>query len=117
MEFRPYQIKAYNICLEYFKSNNPVPSIAVLPTAWGKSFLIAQLAKTLQKWVLILQPSIELLDQNYNKFILTGEQASVYSASKKTREIGNVTYATLGSIISAKNIADKFSYIIIDECH
>jgi len=58
------------------------------------------------------------LEQNYNKFINLGGDASIYSAAMGEKEIGNVTYATIGSIV---NIAHKFrdlgiTKVIIDEC-
>lgn len=94
------------------------PSIIVAPTAFGKSIVIAAIAKELGEKLLVLQPSKELLEQNYNKFITLGGEASIYSASMGSKELGDVTYATIGSII---NIAGKFrelgvTKIIIDEC-
>jgi DNA repair protein RadD len=58
------------------------------------------------------------LEQNYNKFINLGGKASIYSAAMGEKEIGDITYATIGSIV---NIAHKFhtlgiSKVIIDEC-
>lgn len=94
------------------------PSIIVAPTAFGKSIVIAAIAKELGEKLLVLQPSKELLEQNYNKFITLGGQATIYSASMGSKELSDVTYATIGSII---NIAGKFremgvTKIIIDEC-
>jgi DNA repair protein RadD len=68
--------------------------------------------------LVVIQPSKELLEQNYNKFINLGGKASIYSAAMGEKEIGDVTYATIGSIV---NIAHKFntlgiSKVIIDEC-
>ena len=57
-----------------------------LPTGSGKSIIIAKIVKELTGKVLILQPSIELLTQNYQKYenVIKDhpelEQASVYSA-------------------------------------
>jgi DNA repair protein RadD len=66
----------------------------------------------------VIQPNKELLEQNYNKFIGLGGTASIYSAAMGEKEIGEVTYATIGSII---NVAHKFhsmgiNKVIIDEC-
>jgi DNA repair protein RadD len=106
------------IGVEFFKTPKMKPSIIVAPTAFGKSIVIAAIAKELGEKLLVLQPSKELLEQNYNKFITLGGEASIYSASMGSKELGDVTYATIGSII---NIAGKFkemgvSKIIIDEC-
>lgn len=115
LELRSNQVKSVEIGTSYFKDKKPPPSIMVLPTAAGKSIIIAQICKNVEEKILILQPSKELLEQNYAKFTLLGGEASIYSASLNTKEIGHVTYATIGSI---KNIGHKFSgyKLIIDEC-
>ena len=58
------------------------------------------------------------MEQNYGKFINLGGKATIYSASMGSKELSDVTYATIGSII---NIAPKFkeygiTKVIIDEC-
>jgi len=118
MELRPNQIEPVKKGVDFFKSKKPHPSIIVAPTAFGKSIIIAEIAHRLGEKILVIQPSKELLEQNYNKFINLGGKASIYSASMNEKEIGEVTYATIGSIV---NIAWKFhelgiSKVIIDEC-
>ncbi len=118
MELRPNQIEPVKKGVEFFKSKKPHPSIIVAPTAFGKSIVIAEIAHQLGEKILVIQPSKELLEQNYNKFINLGGKASIYSASMNEKEIGDVTYATIGSIV---NIAWKFHElgihkVIIDEC-
>ena len=118
MKLRANQIEPVTIGVEFFKLPKMAPSIIVAPTAFGKSIVIAHIAKGIGEKVLVLQPSKELLEQNYNKFIFFGGSASIYSASMGQKELGDITYATIGSII---NIAHKFremgvSKIIIDEC-
>lgn len=118
MELRPNQIEPVKKGIEFFKEKKPVPSIIVAPTAFGKSIVIASIAKGIGEKVLVIQPSKELLEQNYNKYINLGGEASIYSAAMKEKEIGDVTYATIGSIVS---VASKFreygiTKVIIDEC-
>jgi DNA or RNA helicases of superfamily II len=118
MKLRENQIEPVAIGVEFFRTPKMKPSIIVAPTAFGKSIVIAAIAKELGEKILVLQPSKELLEQNYNKFITLGGEASIYSASMGSKELGDVTYATIGSII---NIAYKFkemgvTKIIIDEC-
>jgi DNA repair protein RadD len=118
MELRPNQIEPVRKGVEFFKSKKPHPSIIVAPTAFGKSIVIAKIAHELGEKLLVIQPSKELLEQNYNKFINLGGKASIYSASMNEKEIGEVTYATIGSIVK---IAHKFHTlgirkVIIDEC-
>lgn len=122
MSFTPrvYQAKARVDAINYLKSGYKGPGLLVLPTGAGKSWIIADLIQHLgDPPTLVIQPSEELLTQNFKKY--TGNelkgQASLYSASVDTKEIGNVTYATPGSI---KNEASSFSHIeliIIDEAH
>ena len=118
MELRPNQILPVERGVAFFKQKKAEPSIVVAPTAFGKSVVIAQIAKEVGEKMLVIQPNKELLEQNYNKFIGLGGTASIYSAAMGEKEIGDVTYATIGSIV---NVAHKFksmgiTKVIIDEC-
>ena len=118
MKLRENQIEPVAIGVEFMKTPKMKPSIIVAPTAFGKSIVIAAIAKELGEKLLVLQPSKELLEQNYDKFVTLGGEASIYSASMGSKELGDVTYATIGSIIK---IAGRFremgvTKIIIDEC-
>ena len=118
LELRPNQIEPVRKGIEYFSEKRPVPSIIVAPTAFGKSIVIASIAKGVGEKILVIQPSKELLEQNYNKFINLGGEATIYSAAMGEKEIGDVTYATIGSIVK---VAGKFkeygiTKVIIDEC-
>ena len=118
LTLRKNQIEPVRIGIEYFSEKKPVPSIIVAPTAFGKSIVIAAIAKGIGEKVLVIQPSKELLEQNYEKFINLGGKATIYSASMGEKEIGDVTYATIGSIVK---VATKFkelgiTKVIIDEC-
>jgi DNA repair protein RadD len=119
MELRPNQVKPVQIGIDFFKQTNPSPSIIVAPTAFGKSIAIAKIAEKVEGNLLILQPSKELLEQNFNKFLMIGGNASIYSASFNSKKISSVTYATIGSIQQiGKLFKDKgFTKMIIDECH
>lgn len=117
---REYQNRAVEESLKFIKdkSNNKKP-ILVLPTGAGKSWIIAAIANELDFPIIVLQPNKELLVQNYNKYISFGNKASIFSASLKTKEIGHVTFATIGSI---KSLGTKFKelgvkLVIIDEAH
>mgnify|MGYP001551231444 CR=1 FL=1 len=118
MKLRDNQIEPVRLGVQYFKEPKPVPSLIVAPTAFGKSIVIAKIAKEVGEKILVIQPSKELLEQNYEKFIKLGGEAEIYSASLGEKEIGDVTYATIGSIV---NVAWKFkelgiTKVIIDEC-
>jgi DNA repair protein RadD len=118
LKLRENQVEPVKKGVEFFQQKKSVPSIIVAPTAFGKSIVIAEIAHQLGEKLLVIQPSKELLEQNYTKFINLGGQASIYSAAMGEKEIGEVTYATIGSIV---NIAHKFNTlgikkVIIDEC-
>jgi len=96
--------------------------------AAGKSFMIAHIAGELHrisggKRVLCLAPSAELVKQNHGKFLLTGERASIFSASagfKSTRNF--VVFGTPGTVKNAisrftRPGKDGFCAVIVDECH
>lgn len=109
--------------IQFFQEEKPKPSLIVLPTAWGKSILTAFVAKNTTDRLLILQPSKELLEQNYCKYMNLcgdfGTNAGIYSASFGRKEIAQITYATIGSI---KNLGETFkrygfSKMLIDEAH
>lgn len=116
---RDYQLNAVGEAIEFFRNgkHKDIP-IIVAPTAAGKSLYVAHIASELRAGVLVLQPTKELLDQNYEKFKSYGGTASIYSASAGKKEISSyVTFATIGSI---KNKVEQFrhiKYVIIDECH
>lgn len=120
---RHYQEKAVSRAVSFFDSVAKIKPILVLPTGSGKSIIIADITRQLQDDVLILQPSKELLEQNYLKYQMAREmfpeipQASVYSASVGIKEKGQVTFAMIGSI---RNCSEEFAsvkHVIIDECH
>lgn len=119
MELRPNQVKPVEIGINFFKDKHSRPSIIVAPTAFGKSIVIAKIAEKVEGNLLIIQPSKELLEQNYTKFIGLGGSASIYSASFNSKRISQVTYATIGSIKDIGRLFKEkgFTKMIIDECH
>lgn len=119
---RDNQQEPIDKAISFFKERNPKPSLIVLPTAWGKSILTAFVAKHTNDRLIVLQPSKELLEQNYKKYmhLCNGfANVGIYSASFGRKEIAQVTYATIGSIksIGAKFKELGFTKILIDEAH
>lgn len=105
MELRKNQKEPVRKGVEFFKKKKPNPSLIIAPTAFGKSIVISQIAHEVKDKIIVLQPSKELLEQNLSKLEALGGSASVYSASMGIKEIGMITYATIGSI---KNIGHAF---------
>jgi DNA repair protein RadD len=114
---RPYQKKVVDDAINFFNSKSKKREIIVAPTASGKSIIIAFITKELKEGVLVLQPSKELLLQNFEKFKIAGGEAKIFSASVGKKEIGDVTFATIGSIVKKPELFTHKKYIIIDECH
>lgn len=118
-KLRNYQDDSVNVGIEILTSSKPRRELLVLPTGAGKSIVIAKIVDQISEPVIILQPSKELLEQNYNKFINVGGKASIYSASAGIKEIGHVTFATIGSIKKEIEKLKKLGKVkvIIDEAH
>lgn len=136
-KLRDYQDKGVGACKDVLLSKTRTKQVVVAPTGAGKSIYIAYSAKAVDYPLIVLQPSKELLKQNYSKFTQIGGEASIYSVSTKEfqknnvpytridgkeipcQEIGHVTYATIGSIMKdwEKFKKLKVKGIIIDECH
>jgi DNA repair protein RadD len=119
---RKNQSEPIKKAVEFFKAKSPSPSLIILPTAWGKSILTAFTAKDTDGKLLVLQPSKELLEQNYKKYVSLCEfeaQAGIYSASFGRKEINRITYATIGSIKNCGSLFKKlgFKNLLIDEAH
>ena len=121
---RDYQEKSIQEGLRFFRSDKGVNEIHVLPTGAGKSVCIAGVADRLGEPVLVLQPSQEILKQNYAKYISYGGHAGVYSASLGRKDLSQVTFASIQSVMSRVKgryvSVHKFTdyrYIIVDECH
>ena len=115
IQLRPYQELARADSIRWL-DNYEGPGIVVAPTAWGKSILIASLAHYYGN-MLVFQPSKELLAQNFRKYQNFSDDGCIYSASFKTKEHGNVTFATLGSVKSKPEDFAHYEYLLVDECH
>lgn len=115
-QLRPYQADSTRLGVEYLQGKSNDNAVIVLPTGAGKSIVIANLVAPLEGKTIILQPSKEILEQNYEKYSKYGK-ASIYSASAGEKIIGRVTFCTIGSIINKKHLFTGLKNILIDECH
>lgn len=121
---RENQTEPIRKAIAFFQEKKPKPSLIVLPTAWGKSILTAFVAKNTTDRIIVLQPSKELLEQNYKKYLhLCADEifcnAGIYSASFRRKEIAQITYATIGSIksLGERFKREGFTKMLIDEAH
>lgn len=119
---RPYQNDAVEAALSWVRRSIE-PCVIEAATGAGKSLIIAQIAKTLHgmsgKAILCIAPSAELVTQNREKYLLTGEPASMYSASGGAKCLRHpVVFATPGTFKRvARKMGDRFAAVVIDECH
>ena len=118
IQLRYYQEAAVNGILNFFSQGKTL-GLLVLPTGAGKSYVIAYAAERTGGNVLVLCPTKEILEQNYNKFRAecpdTG--AAMFSASVGRKDRATVTFATIGSIVGHPELFQGFQKIIIDEAH
>jgi len=100
-----------------------MPGLLELATGAGKSWIAAAIADWVYqhsgKKVLCLQPSKELTEQNAEKYLATGNPASIFSASAGSKCMRhNVIYATPGTVKnSLSRFGDAFGAVILDEAH
>lgn len=115
-KLREYQEEAVKAGLRTIEQGKK--EIIVAPTGAGKSIIIANLALRIGKPVLVLQPSKEILFQNYQKMLDYGyTDIAKYSASAGEKNLANITFATIGSIKNKAYLFQDIGAIIIDEAH
>lgn len=113
---RPYQEAAIDAGVNHLlhgKGNG----VAVLPTAAGKSIVLAGIAHKLQQPILVFQPTTEILYQNYEKMQSYGYFPTIFSASAGQKQVSEITFATIGSAVNKPGLFKKFKHVLIDECH
>lgn len=122
MELRYYQQEAVNSVYDYLREHDDNPCV-VLPTAAGKSLVLAQIAKdAVERWngrVLILAHVKELLEQNADKIrkLCPEMKIGIYSAGLKTRQTEEpVIVAGIQSVYDKAAELGSFDLVIVDEC-
>lgn len=114
---RDYQKQASDAAVACFK-RGMWNGLLVLPTASGKSHIVADIALRLDSPLLVFQPTREILLQNYDKILKTGmTDVGIYSASLGEKNIRRITLATIGSVHNHMEDFRLFRYVIVDEAH
>lgn len=115
----PHQVTPIQVCTDILKSVKPRKEIVVAPTGCGKSLYIGFAANAVDFPLIVLQPSKELLEQNYEKYTSLGGEAEIYSSSLKLKNLGKVTFATIGSIKKEVEAIKALGVtaIVVDEVH
>lgn len=117
-QLRPYQKQASDAAVSAFTSKKDSNGLLILPTGAGKSLVIADIASRLNGPLLVLQPSKEILEQNFSKLQSYGcWDCDIYSASVGRKNINRITFATIGSVMNHMDEFSHFKNIMIDECH
>jgi DNA repair protein RadD len=114
---RQYQQEAVDAAVDFLTCPKDENGLEVLPTGSGKSLVIAGIVDRLDAPCLVLQPTQEILAQNFAKFQAYGYHPAIYSASFGKKQIGDITLATIGSIIRKPELFKHVKYIIQDEAH
>ena len=66
-KLRNYQQRASDAAVDYFTSKTKGNGLIILPTGAGKSLVIADIASRIDQPLIVLQPSKEILEQNFSK--------------------------------------------------
>ena len=122
---RGYQEESIRLGVDFLNSDEGPNEIHVIPTGGGKSHCIGGICDRVNMPILVLQPSEEILRQNYGKFVAYGHHAGMFCASVGRKDLSRVTFASIQSVMSRDRSgrylnASKFlhfRHIIIDECH
>ena len=120
---RPYQQQAHDAAIAWVRKYTE-PCLIELPTGAGKSHVIAAIAQTIHeishgKHVLCIQPSLELLNQNADKYRATGNECSLFSASAGQKCLKYpVVFATEKTVKNRiHQFGNQFCAVILDEAH
>ena len=120
---RDYQQTAHDSIIDWTRVCTE-PCLIEAATGAGKSHIIAAIAQTLHriskgKHILCIAPSAELVVQNREKYVATGNPASVFSASLGAKELRHpVVFGTPGTIKNKiHRFGAQFCAVVVDECH
>jgi DNA repair protein RadD len=123
MILRPYQAEAHAAVMAWVRRSVD-PCLIEAPTGAGKSLIIAALARDLHaisgcKHILCIAPSAELVQQNHEKYLATGNPASMFSASAGEVSLRHpVVFGTPQTIKNKlRRFGSQFCAVIVDECH
>jgi DNA repair protein RadD len=122
---RYYQDDADRSIFEYFCSGNTGNPVVAMPTASGKSIVIAQFcAKVLRQWprqrIVVCTHVKELIAQNYNKMLEAWPEApaGVCSAGLNRREsMFPIIFGGIQSMVKTPALFGHRDLVLVDEAH
>lgn len=120
-QLRPYQQAAVEAIIASITTSLD-PIMIEAATGAGKSLIVAEVARLIHertgKRILCLAPSAELVVQNRDKFLATGNPASMFSASAGAKTLRHPV--VFGSPLTVKNrisaFQQGFAMVVLDEC-
>lgn len=117
-KLRNYQLQAVKAMLEA-QNELEFRDIVHIPTAGGKSLIIADFIQKADKPTIILQATQEILSQNREKLLqwVNSKEVGTYSASFNSKEIKKFTFATIQSVYKNPSLFAHFHFFILDEAH
>lgn len=122
---REYQQRSIDELFAWFEKGGQGNPLMVLPTAAGKSVILAAMIKhILAQWpatrIGMLTHVKELIQQNYEKLITLWPEApaGIYSAGIGRKEVkAQILYAGIQSIANIADNAGHFDLLFVDEAH
>ena len=121
IQLRPYQKKAVQDLWAWFERNPTGDPCLILPTGAGKSIIIAEICRQSLEYpninILMVSHTKEIIRQNAQKLRAVWPNAplGIYSAGLKSKDIDQVTFAGLQSIIKHVHQLGKIDLMLVDE--
>lgn len=116
-KYRDYQENVHKDTDEFMHESSHKKGLIVNPVGTGKSLIPAMIAGMTDHKCLVVQPNIELLEQNLEKAQSFGLDPSVYSSSAGMKNISKLTYATPMSVVKRPEDFKDFDVVCVDEAH
>lgn len=122
IKLRNYQEIGSNKIVEWLENNPDKNCLGCFITGSGKSLLLASIIKKIlfkhpRKRFLVLTSTRELVEQDEQALLALWNTApsSVYCAGLKRKELGQIIFATIGSIAKKSHDLGSIDYVLIDE--
>lgn len=121
---RPYQEEGVQAIFDYFESGNTGNPVEPMPTGTGKSVIIGEFVRRAclrypTTRILKLTHDKKLIRQNFEKLLelWPTAPAGIYSAGLKRRDVRQITYAGIGSVVNRAQLLGHIDLVLIDEAH
>ena len=122
IKLRNYQEIGSNKIIEWLENNPAKNCLGCFITGSGKSLILASIIQKLlnkspRKRILVITSTRELVEQDEEALLSLWKTApsSVYCAGLKRKELGQVIFATIGSIAKKVHELGSIDYVLIDE--